>query len=215
MRSRLLPLAVFALAIFAAPALAAELKVYEGRYYVIHTEFTGDELREADLRMGKMAEEYHNRTKDFAGTIDHKFPFFLYSNMDDYYAAGGIRGSAGVFDSASETLMAIVDEKTRASIWHIVQHEGFHQFARAVIGGELPIWVNEGMAEYFGEAVFTGDGFVSGVIPQERLERVREEIRGKQFASVKQMMLMKHAEWNRDLQAKNYDQAWSMVPFLA
>src|SRR5947207_2831501 len=82
MRSRLLPLAVFALAIFAAPAIAAELKVYEGRYYVIHTEFTGDELREADLRMSKMAEEYHNRTKDFAGTIDHKFPFFLYSNMD-------------------------------------------------------------------------------------------------------------------------------------
>ena len=30
--------------------------------------------------------------------------------------------------------------------WHVVQHEGFHQFVFAVIRGEIPTWVNEGLA---------------------------------------------------------------------
>ena len=36
------------------------------------------------------------RTKDFSGTIGHKFPFFLYRNADDYYSAGGQQGSAAL-----------------------------------------------------------------------------------------------------------------------
>ena len=33
----------------------------------------------------------------------------------------------------------------------------------------MPTWLNEGLAEYFGEGIFTGDGFVTGVISPERL----------------------------------------------
>ena len=64
-------------------------------------------------------------------------------------------------------------QKMDARTWHTVQHEGFHQFAHVVIRGDLPIWVNEGLAEYFGEAVFTGDGFVSGVIPPTAMTGIR------------------------------------------
>ena len=52
--------------------------------------------------------------------------------------------------------MAFAGEHITAYTWHTVQHEGFHQFAHAVIGGDIPTWLNEGLAEYFGEALFTG-----------------------------------------------------------
>jgi hypothetical protein len=198
-----------------AQTVSPKMKSYEGRYYLIRTDLTGDQLREADLRMTRMAEEYKKRTKDFSGTVGHKFPFFLFKNPQDYYAAGGAEGSAGYFDPNNDTLMAIAGEDTDAYTWHVVQHEGFHQYARAVIGGELPIWVNEGLAEYFGEAVFTGDGFVTGLIPQARLERVRKQFKAKSFRPIKEMMLLAHADWNQNLTMANYDQAWSMVHFLA
>jgi hypothetical protein len=51
-----------------------------------------------------------------------------------------------------------------------------------VIGGELPIWVNEGMAEYFGEGIFTGDGFITGVIPPKRLRMIKETSSSKKFS---------------------------------
>ena len=53
-----------------------------------------------------------------------------------------------------------------------VERGKIKEFARAIgeygsvvlIGGNIPIWVNEGMAEYFGEGLFTGDGFVKNNI---------------------------------------------------
>ena len=197
------------------PQSAGQLKRYEGRYYVINTDLVGDDLREAELRMTKMAEEYKKRCEGFSGTIGHKFPFFLFRNIDDYHAAGGMRGTAGVFNPNTDTLMAYAGDKTTAYTWNVIQHEGFHQFARAVIGGELPIWVNEGLAEYFGEGLFTGDGFITGYIPPKRLARVKEAIEQKKFRPIKDMMLMTHADWNRQMSGENYDQAWTMVHFLA
>ncbi len=206
---------VLPLPLAAAQAPARELPVHEGRYYVIHTDLTGEDLREAELRMSKMAEEYKTRTREFSGTIGHKFSFFLFQNREDFYAAGGQRGSAGMFNANTNTLMALAGEEIGAQTWHVVQHEGFHQFARAVIGGELPIWVNEGLAEYFGESLFTGDGFISGAIPPSRLKRVKKQFRDGAFRPIKEMMFLDHRTWNEELDQANYDQAWSMVQFLA
>src|SRR5581483_10129912 len=187
------------------------LAVYDTPYYVIHTDINPTDAREAAIRMTKMAEEYLRRTKSFSGPIRHKLPFYLYRTEEEYRAAGGIKGSAGLFDC--NELLAIAGEHPDANTWHTVQHEGFHQFAAAVVG-ELPVWVNEGIAEYFGEAVFTGDSFVSGVIPPWRLKRVKEEIRSGRFKPIGEMMQMPHDQWNDDLSIANYDQAWSMVQFL-
>jgi hypothetical protein len=190
---------------------------YETRYYVVYSDLEPEDVKDVALRMTKMAEEYYERTKTFSGVIRQKFPFYLFKDAEDYYAAGAPVGSAGVFmvRGHDARLMAIAGERGGGSSAHVVQHEGFHQFAHAVIGGDIPTWVNEGLAEYFGESVFTGDGFVTGVIPPNRMKRVQEKIRGKQFRSIKDMMLLSHAQWNSGLSTNNYDQAWSMVHFLA
>jgi hypothetical protein len=173
-----------------------------------------------------MAEEYHERTRDFAGTISQKLPFALYRRPEDYWAAGGIPGTEGVFvrdSTRGDRLLAIAGDKTDGRTWHVIQHEGFHQFASAVIGGDMPMWVNEGLAEYFGESLFTGDSFVSGIIPPRRAQRVKDRMAGKdaqgrevqRFKSVREMMLTSHEQWNAEMNVANYDQAWSMVQFLA
>jgi len=163
--------------------------------------------------MEVMAELYHSRTKNFAGRITQKLPFYLFRDAKDYHRAGGIVGSAGVFNG--EKLMAIADESMGDEVWHTIQHEGFHQFVHAVIGGDIPIWVNEGLAEYFGEAIWTGDGYVTGAIPEGRRQRIVMWIKAGNTASIQRMMQLQHSEWNAQLNIVNYDQAWSMVHFLA
>jgi hypothetical protein len=210
---RFLVLAISVLLFSAGHAFAGQMKSAESRYYIIHTDLAPDNAREAAIRMTRMAEEYHARTADFSGTIREKLLFFLFNQQDDYFQAGGMPGTAGVFNG--QVLMACAYDHIDEQLWHTVQHEGFHQFARAVIGGQIPIWVNEGLAEYFGEAVFTGDSFVTGVIPQSRLERVRKTIKENGFKSIRGMMTLSHAEWNNQMSMENYDQGWSMVHFLA
>jgi hypothetical protein len=135
--------------------------------------------------------------------------------MDDYLKAGGQQGSAGFFDPNTDQLVAVAGEQIDAYTWHVVQHEGFHQFAHAVIGGELPAWLNEGLAEYFGEGIYTGDGMVTGVIPPARCKRIQDSIKNRRFKSIKSMMLLSHQQWNMEMNSANYDMAWSMTHFLA
>jgi hypothetical protein len=200
------------LLISAASTFAGDLPSYTTPYYTIFTDVDKDHLREADIRMTKMAEEYFNRTREFSGAINQRMPFYLYANPEDYYATGAPRQSAGYFDG--EKLVAMAGDFD-ARTWHVVQHEGFHQFAHFVIRGDLPMWVNEGMAEYFGEGLFTGDGFITGVIPQWRLQRVRKTLAAGKFKSVVDMMNLSQEQWNSELALVNYDQGWSMVHFLA
>jgi hypothetical protein len=194
-------------------AAQQSMQRFETKYYILYTDVPRDQALEAAVRMTKMAEEYHTRTRDFSGAVRIKFPFYLYLTRDEYNNDGGREGTDGVFDG--EKLRAFGGEKLNNRTWHVIQHEGFHQFAAAVIGGDRPVWINEGLAEYFGEAIFTGDGFISGYIPAWRLKRVKEEIRDKKFLSLDRMMKLSLENWNAKIAVINYDQAWSMVHFLA
>lgn len=210
-------LAAFGVAAAAAPARAddadAKMKVYETKYYSIHSDLDIEMVREAAVRLTCVAEEYHERTRDFAvGGIHEKLPFYLFSTMEDYQAAGGMKGSSGVFDGSR--LMAVCTPKMGGYVWHTIQHEGFHQFAHYTISKQIPVWLNEGLAEYFGEGVWTGDGLMTGLVPPGRLKRIQEMIKAEKLVPFSRMVTMSHSEWNEQMTLENYDQGWSMVHFL-
>jgi hypothetical protein len=216
LRRFLVSVSILTFWVTSAPTVAGDLQRYESKYYTIYTDLDPASAREAELRMTRMAEEYHSRTAGFAGEITSKFPFYLYTSADDYHSAGGPAGTAGVFvpDGTGGRLMAVAGRRPNAVTWHNVQHEGFHQFAHAVIGGRLPTWLDEGLAEYFGESIFTGDGFVTGIVPPWRLARLKHEINSKSLKSAAAIMALSADQWRDDMTIANYDQAWSMVYFL-
>ena len=205
----------------AAAADGPDLVAYDSKYYTIHTDLGPDVAREAAVRMTHMADEYRTRTRDFAGTVRGKFDFYLYGSAADYLAAGGIKGSSGVFMAdddhgrgAGGRLMAVAGRRPAASAWHTVQHEGFHQFAHAAIGRQLPTWLNEGLADYFAEGLYTGDDFVTGVVPPWRLARVKKQITAGTFRPLVGLLAVSPEQWQAEMTMANYDQAWSTVHFL-
>jgi hypothetical protein len=193
------------------------MRKYDTPYYQLYTDLGEADAREADLRMTRMFEEYQRRTAGFAGQVKGKFPFYLFKSKEDYLAAGAPQGSSGVFIQAggANWLMAAAGQRTSAYTWHIVQHEGFHQFIAATIPNEIPVWANEGLAEYFGEGIWTGDGFVTGLVSQERLEEVQAALRERRVKPFAQMLAMSAQAWGSKLEYSNYTQAWAMVHFLA
>ncbi|HTV49110.1 MAG TPA: DUF1570 domain-containing protein [Phycisphaerae bacterium] len=189
-------------------------------YYTIHTDENLDITREIWLHMNFVAQSYEERLHDiFGGSVTQKLPFYIFTNPADYYAAGAPAGSAGVFMInyvyGDQRLMAIGGDQITHEMWHILQHEGFHQFTYAMIGGYLPPWANEGLAEYFGDGLFTGDNFMTGWIDPDRLARLKYEIQNNMFKSIHDMRELSYDQWNDVLMGVNYDQAWSMIYFLA
>lgn len=186
------------------------MKEYQTKYYVIYSDLDEATVKEATARITTMAEEYHERTKDFAGSVRKRLPVYLFSNFEDYKGAGGV----GVGFFSGDRLMAWVPNGGAALNWRTLQHEGFRQFASQAVGYAIPVWVNEGLGEYFGEGVWTGDALVTGVVSSERLSRVKTMISGGQLRPFDQMFFLNYMQWISQFDMKNYDQAWAMVHFL-
>ena len=190
----------------------AQLKAYSTRYHVIRSDLGRNIVREAATRLNALTVEYVTRTQGFSGKARTKMNFFMFARRADYYAAGGPKGTVGLYDGTK--LMAVVPDKPDQQFWRIVQHEGFHQFADTVISPDLPAWLSEGLAEYFGEAIWTGDRYVTGVISNERLKRIREMLKADNLRPIGDMAELTIPQWNTRLQKRDYDQAWSMVHYL-
>ncbi len=212
--SRCVGAAWVAVWVFNSPGtvIAQTLAEFQTPYYVIHTDLEADDAREAGIRMTRMFEAYRTRTQGFSGEIPDRFQFYLYKSKADYLKAGGPPGSAGVFSGS--ILMATAGGAVSPKTWQVIQHEGFHQFAKSVIRGDLPTWLNEGMAEYFSHGLFTGDSYYTGLISPEYLARLQDAMKGKRTKSFNQLMAISHDQWNQKLVRENYDQAWSIVHYL-
>ncbi len=196
------------------PPTLPPLAKTDTKYYLMQSDVPEDMAREAKLRLDRTFEEYAERTKDFARAPTDKLPFYLFKTGEEYYAAGAPQGTGGVFmvDQNGPRLMAIAHP---GSVWHVTQHEGFHQFAYFAISKKLPIWVNEGLAEYFGESIFTGDAMLSGLVPEGRRVRIQKMIADKKYHPFGEIISISSEQWLREMNIQNYDEAWSMVHFMA
>lgn len=202
------------LAIAAAHPDLPGLKSVDAQAYVVHTDLPADQVAGVIRRLDAMTREYTLRTASLSARADdRRLPLYLYSREADYLKAGGQPGSSGFFDG--ERLLAVVGDRADTNAWHVIQHEAFHQFIMAKLGDDMPIWLNEGLAEYFGEGVYTGDNFVTGNLPGYRINRLRDAIRARKVIPFSRLIGMSHEQWNKDLDPLNYDIAWSLVHFLA
>jgi len=191
----------------------AHFKTYDTPYYILYTDQDPDMVREASVRMTCMGEAYTRRCMAFGGAIQRKFPFYMFKNAGDYYQFSGAGSSAGcyIFNRTGGRLLARSDPEIGDHVWHTVQHEGFHQFVHMVIGGEIPIAINEGLAEYFGHGIWTGDDLLCGAIPPERLWQVQVLIKANRMSAWQDFFPKTPLRWG---DMGDYDEAWSIVQFL-
>jgi hypothetical protein len=189
------------------PQVLAKLKTYKSPYYTVYSDLEPEKVELAIARLTSVAEEYHERTRGFGGKITQRLPFFLITSAEDYRAAGG--EAAGC--TWADRLMAHPTKATEKELWHVIQHEAFHQFAHTVISEDLPGWVDEGMAEYFGESLWTGDGLVCGIIPPHRYKRLLSRVRENRIKPFKEIIMIPATKWSG---IDDYDEAWSMIHFM-
>lgn len=197
----------------AKPLPKRPMKVYANRFYEIHSDLDDDDVRMAQMRTTAMAREYLQQTRSFAtGRAPTRMPLYLFSRAEDYYAAGGPPGSGGCF--TGNKLLAIIGPQATEQSWQVVQHEGFHQFAEQIISRKIPVWIEEGLADYFGNGIFTGDGFVTGIVFPHQRQMVQSLIKSENRRSIEDLMKVNSVQWASELDFTNYLQAWSIVYFL-
>ena len=146
----------------------------------------------------------------------------VFDNVDDFrkYAGGGVplvhAGLAGYChlktDEAGNQFYELVTYEG-PNLWRVLAHEGFHQFIGYEIGQQIPMWLNEGMAQYF-ETVFTiGSQFHVGQVSRSKLLYAQALIVNKQAPPLSELI-----QWDRATFYANanvaYPMSWALVYYL-
>lgn len=199
-------------------ASAAVLRSLATPHYLISTDLAEPEARELALRLDHIYPAYQQlaRQLNISPIEGPPVETFVYRSPADYHAAGGWAGTAGTFlpYPAAGRIFAVAGPLPTLATWHTIQHEAFHAFAHTCLPRTLPPWLGEGMADYFGEAIFTGDEFTVGLVPPWRLKRLQNEIAAGQFLPAAALVALSSSQWREQISVANYDQAWSWVHFL-
>ena len=191
---------------------------YKTKYYNLYSALNRRRTMEAAARITRMFEEFTRRSKKF-GRPQKRLPFYLFNSLATYHVAGGQEGSIGCF-SPKLGLMAVSAGRPSAALWATMQHEAFHQFCYTVITPSMPTWANEGLAEYFERAIWTGDGYVPGIIPEKDLRDVRSYMNAKQLLLIDKLVRLTRKQWDEQIADepeaahRNYIQSWSLIHFL-
>lgn len=110
--------------------------------------------------------------------------------------------------------------QAESKVIETLRHEGFHLFAFLRIHRDLPMWIDEGLAEYFGASRRAGDELILGIAPPSAVENVRAAIEEDRLVPLADLMSSGASTWNRGVIRADprvnlmYDESWSFVHFL-
>ncbi|MFM7052098.1 MAG: DUF1570 domain-containing protein [Planctomycetota bacterium] len=196
------------------------------KHYRILSDLPSDET---ELYAGHLDLIYEEYARRLAGLEQQapEIPFVLmFARERDYLEVLRNRygvnatGSGGMFfiTPAGAALAFFTESLPRSRVLHVVQHEGFHQYAHSRFAGRLPPWVNEGLAEFFGEAIVVDGRVIVGQASAGAAASVRAAVEGGTTVPFLRILTMDGDQWNANVRSGNaaiqYVQSWAMVQYL-
>ena len=203
------------------PRTPLPLNIFASRHYRIHSDMDISVVRDYAVRLDAMYEEYSKRLADFDVPVGQQFDVFLFAKRSEYdeFTGNRVPNTSGIFIPSLHALAGYEELQGRAGLRQTLQHEAFHQFAWQVIDKDLPIWLDEGLAQVFEEGVWTGRGFILGQVPPFRLDRLRADIDANKLVDFRTFLTMSRDEFQGRMKdaavgRAEYNQAWAMTQFL-
>ena len=194
------------------------------RHYLLHTDLDDKLVNDLAQRLDGMYDEYSTRVARFgrSGSVP-RLEVYLFRQQKDYarFTENKLPNSGGVFLPGKNLLASFLGDQGRDQLRRTLQHEAFHQFAYNAISPDLPVWLNEGLAQFFEEGLWNGDGFLPGEVPPRRVRQLQADVKADRLVNFATLLHMNNDAWGKRLAANladgvtQYNQSWAMVHFLA
>jgi hypothetical protein len=209
--------------IFGLPGIRTE-------HYEIYSQLSDDATYDLAMRLESLYDYYAERFTDVYSPINFPLLVFFFNNRDDFVAAGGHEFMPGQFmggygDDVGARLMVRFNEGDIAafiSSCGLTYHENFHQFLAIEISQagnvnrQWPLWLNESYATTFNNIIWTGDGWVDGIIQLSYGESAGNSMEG--FLPIRDLMMIDGARWHEMTNEGHiwpvYMQGMSLIHFL-
>ncbi len=201
------------------PSIADFANVTQGRYQVLAQ--GGRQMGfEVNMFMNAMLTQYEKFFNNWSGkagarvvVFDNPTDFRRYANNSVSMTHAGLAGYCHFMtDEAGNQFYELVTYQD-PNLWRVLAHEGFHQFIGYELGQQIPIWLNEGMAQYFETSSITGSRFNVGQVSRNKLTLAQYLIVSKKAPPLAQLI-----QWDRTTFYANsnvaYPMSWALVDYL-
>ena len=210
-------------------AEAERLRAYPSKHYAIETALSRKETRPLARHMDRIFAAYHDKFQDIGLEAKRAKPMALYlfrtqkqylRFLAKHEIDGTNTGGMFIYRRQLQGLATFTQGRSVTETFAVLQHEGFHQFAFHYIGPELPIWVNEGLAQYFEDGIFVRGKLQLDLANAERIASVKAALKERRAIDFERMLSITSEQWSEVLKTDPaearllYDQAWSMAFFL-
>jgi len=200
------------------------LSIIETPHYIVRTDFAPELGQLVASHQEALYVELARRLSSLkTGVVEIKrLDILVVGTQKKYEEVVGARaaGTQGMFAPQKDLLACWSSPDNVDDILAMLRHEGTHQFVRVFIGLKCPVWLNEGLAEFFKYGRFHGGQLEVGQVPSAPVGALRSAIAEGQFIPVGRLMAMSPEEWAAAVSAGGpashlqYHEAWSLVYFL-
>ncbi|MCR9247413.1 MAG: tetratricopeptide repeat protein [bacterium] len=186
-----------------------------------HYRITSDIDEAVCKNAGKVLENalpfYRQLLGDVEFEPEQRFQVYLFSGEQGYKRyLDGLKlripiHTAGVYSPELQQLL-IWNLAAREDMLRTIRHEGFHQYFD-MLTGDAPVWLNEGLAEYFEVSRFKLGRPSAGIV-QPRHVRALRLIRPSSRGSIEEFLKITPRRFYGPRAALNYSKSWAMVRYL-
>jgi len=205
---------------------ALHAQVVRTSHYDVHSALPADATQQIAEHLEAVHAAYARGFASLAPKEETgRTPVYVLGDQRDYLRflsrrrLGG-SGSGGLFSRNADGhgLVTFKGERPLEQVLRTLRHEGFHRFAHERFGTHLPLWLNEGLAEYFAESILVGKKLLAGQAPPDKITLLQSALEAGTLHSLGGLFALDEQGWNRavheDRARRLYPQAWSVVHFL-
>ncbi len=182
--------------------------------YRVVSDLGSNACYEIATELEKFYRKYNVRLRRISGVEPRKFQVYVFSGLAGYESyCEDLSG-----DKPESELGRYVPSLKQLLVWNspdermmmrTVRHEGFHQYLDQ-LASEAPVWLHEGMAEYYEEARLENGNWKDGQVNGWHVALLHET----QEWTPLQRLVQLDARAFRSNSALHYSEAWAFVHFL-
>ncbi len=209
-----------------------DLPGFKTEHYEIYSQMAPETTYDIAMRCEALYDYYAERFAEEYYPIDFPKKMFLFNNREDFVAAGGHPTMPGLFMGGHDNtgvgarFMMITSDGNWGALAQVscplLYHEAFHQFVALEISqaGNVnrnwPTFMDEGHGTLFNNLMWTGDGFVDGVMTLPYLTSAVDN--RDAFVPFEELLYVDGEGWHRMLAEGRvwtvYMQSMSVLHFL-
>jgi len=203
----------------AAPAIGDFCNATARQYQVL-AQSGRDMAWEVNRFMNQMLQQYSRYFSNWSLKANARV--IVFSNAEDFRAYAAVPVAqvndklAGYChlktDDDGNTFYELVAYE-HDDLWQVLAHEGFHQFLGYELGLEVPIWLNEGMAQYFETSYVAYGRLRTGLVSQPKLLAAQSLCNSGQAIPVSELLQMDRTTFYANAQVA-YPMSWALVYYL-